>query len=91
MVSWLSKVGSAAYSERIRSYEQKISCILGTAPVLTAKLERVRIYEDQHVDKEYLGEISISMAELVGQDLLDAQVIQEKLTHLIGDRVMAIL
>lgn len=88
----LTEVPAVSYNEWVRSWRQNIETELGKAPVLTAWMETVRVYSDGKVEHvKWAQPITIDMTALKDQELLDALVVREKLTALLGVRVDAIL
>ena len=80
----------AGYEEWWRSWRQTIDTPLGGTKTLTAHIERIRVYEDgtvQHIPED---DVVISVADIRYQEEgLDALEIQNRLTSIIGRRILA--
>lgn len=86
--NWLEGTGTLNYTERYRSWRQNIETPLGGDIILTAWIERVRIFDDGSVLKDNMGPITIPMSSLINSPQLpEALAIRSCLTSIIGLKV----
>lgn len=90
MSDWKYQEGTTGYKEWWRSWRQEINTPLGSDKVLTAYIERIRVYDDGTAQQMPQESVVISASAITDPgEGADAMAIQEAMTRIIGRRLEA--
>ncbi len=90
MSDWKYIEGTTGYKEWWRSRRQEINTPLGGDRVLTAYIERVRVYEDGTIQQIPCDPVIVKASEITDMDEgADAMGIQNHMTSIIGRKLGA--